>query len=65
MILFNDNIVESASLNICRLIFQKTFRKNHNIDIHVIFVYLADEKRRIRPWSAFSFISYIANVISI
>lgn len=44
MILFNDNIVESASLNICRLIFQKTFRKNHNIDIHVIFVYLSDEK---------------------
>jgi len=40
MILSNDNINGSA------------FCKNHNIDIHVIFVYLADEKIRIRPWSA-------------
>lgn len=62
MILFNDNIVESASLNICRLIFQKTFRKNHNIDIHVIFVYLSDEKNDSAHDPPF-FISYIANVI--
>lgn len=52
MILSNDNINGSASPNICRLMFQKAFCKNHNIDIRVIFVYLADEKIRIRPWSA-------------
>ena len=49
MILSNDNINGSVSPNICRLMFQKAFCKNHNIDIRVIFVYLADEKIRIRP----------------
>lgn len=57
MILSNDNINDdningNASSNICRLMFQKAFCKNHNIDIRVIFVYLADEKIRICPWSA-------------
>ena len=54
MILSNDNINDdningNASSNICRLMFQKAFCKNHNIDIRVIFVYLADEKIRICP----------------
>lgn len=48
MILSNDNINGSASSNICRLMFQKVFCKNHNIDIHMIFIYLTDEKRQSR-----------------
>ena len=63
MILSNDNINGSASSNICRLMFQKSYRKNHNIEIRVIFVYLTDEKNGAAHNPPSFFIPYIANVI--